>query len=382
MTEPARSALAWTLAALPIIGHLYHFVLVVNVTSGFGLRESTLDRIRLAALAVLCASAAWFGWKTLHAPWWNWHWLPFSYAALCLFNGLVLGPLGSLRIALRRNPPGIASRSVLAHATDQAPRQDFVGTGSNAMLFKIRGNESLSLQSVEWVIPFQGLPHALNGLRILQVSDLHFSHAYRRAYFDWVVERCLEHPADLVLVSGDIVEDDASLAWIEPVLGRLQGRFGKFAILGNHDYMHEPARVEVALSQAGYHVIEGRWAPIEINGVPLAIGGTSAPWGPLFHREEIPPADFRILLSHVPDLFPRATRWGIDFMLAGHNHGGQIRFPLVGPIFMPSRYSRRFDQGFFRSGRTLMYVSRGIGGKHPVRLGCPPEISWFTLQSV
>ena len=54
-------------------------------------------------------------------------------------------------------------------------------------------------------------------------------------------------------------------------------------------------------------------------------------------------------------------------MLSGHNHGGQIRLPFVGPVFMPSRYSRRFDRGFFRQNGTLLYVNEGVGGKHPVR---------------
>jgi predicted MPP superfamily phosphohydrolase len=68
-------------------------------------------------------------------------------------------------------------------------------------------------------------------------------------------------------------------------------------------------------------------------------------------------------------------------MLSGHNHGGQIRLPLVGPVFMPSRYSRRFDRRFFRENQTLMYVSEGISGAHPVRYGCPPEITRFVLRA-
>ncbi len=95
----------------------------------------------------------------------------------------------------------------------------------------------------------------------------------------------------------------------------------------------------------------------------------------------IPPADFRILLSHSPDRFYRAARWGIDLMFSGHNHGGQIRLPLVGAVFMPSIYSRRFDRGFFRRGRTLMYVNEGVAGKHPVRYGCLPEITRFVLRT-
>ena len=87
------------------------------------------------------------------------------------------------------------------------------------------------------------------------------------------------------------------------------------------------------------------------------------------------------LLSHSPDQYPRAVRGGIDLVLSGHNHGGQIRFPVLGPVFMPSLYSRHFDRGFFRSGRTLMHVSQGVAGKHPVRYGCLPEISRLVLRA-
>jgi predicted MPP superfamily phosphohydrolase len=94
----------------------------------------------------------------------------------------------------------------------------------------------------------------------------------------------------------------------------------------------------------------------------------------------MPDADTRILLSHTPDLLATAAAWDIDLMLSGHNHGGQIRLPVVGPILMPSRFSRRFEQGFYRLDRTLLYVGRGIGAKHPIRYGCMPEIARITLR--
>jgi predicted MPP superfamily phosphohydrolase len=94
----------------------------------------------------------------------------------------------------------------------------------------------------------------------------------------------------------------------------------------------------------------------------------------------MPAADFRLVLSHSPDLFYQAASWGTDLMLSGHNHGGQIRFPFLGAVFMPSRYSRRFDRGFFRRGNMLLYVNEGIAGRHPVRYGCPPEVTRFVLR--
>jgi hypothetical protein len=87
------------------------------------------------------------------------------------------------------------------------------------------------------------------------------------------------------------------------------------------------------------------------------------------------------LLSHSPDQFYWAERAGFDLMVSGHNHGGQIRLPFVGAVFMPSVYSRRFDRGFFRKKGLTMHISEGIAGQHPVRYGCLPEISRLVLRS-
>lgn len=186
---------------------------------------------------------------------------------------------------------------------------------------------------------------------------------------------------DLILVTGDLVEDDDAIPWIEPVLGPLEARMGKFAVLGNHDQEHQPGDVMRELTRAGFVVLEGRWVTIVAGEGIIAIGGSSAPWGPAIDPRTMPPAQLRVLLSHTPDLFYKARDWGVDLMFAGHNHGGQIRLPWVGPVFVPSLYSRRFDRGFFRDKQTLLYVNEGIAGMHPVRYGCPPEISRFVLRT-
>jgi predicted MPP superfamily phosphohydrolase len=94
------------------------------------------------------------------------------------------------------------------------------------------------------------------------------------------------------------------------------------------------------------------------------------------------PADaFRLLLSHTPDNIQWARRHKIDLMLAGHNHGGQIRLPLFGPVYSPSVYGAHYASGAFWESPTLMYVSRGISGKVPLRWNCLPELSRLTLRS-
>jgi len=217
----------------------------------------------------------------------------------------------------------------------------------------------------------------------VQITDTHFTHCYRREFFEIIADEAARWEADLVAFTGDLLDDPTTFDWVEPVFSKLRGRLGQYAILGNHDHRLRPGRARRTLRKAGFADLEGRWERIEIEGATLALGGTSAPWGPSLDYASAADADFRILLSHSPDQFPRAASNGVELVLAGHNHGGQIRLPIFGPILMPSRYSRHFDRGFFRGGPTpsLLYVSQGLAGKHPIRYGCSPEITRFTLRA-
>ena len=93
---------------------------------------------------------------------------------------------------------------------------------------------------------------------------------------------------------------------------------------------------------------------------------------------------FTLLLYHSPDLMPQAACSGVDLFLAGHTHGGQIRFPLVGAVVTSSRYWKRYEMGLYAEGNTQLYVSRGIGmeglGAPRARFFCPPEIALFELR--
>jgi len=368
------------LAIPAALGHLYLFVLMINISSGLGFPEPHMDRVRALLFAGLWTSSAFLLWKHVHDPWWNWSWLFCSYALLCVVSATLVWPITSLRIAWRRQPDGIAGSSQTLDLARPDGTAALIGPGRRSWLLRLPRNQSFSLRLRDWDVAVPDLPEPLDGLHIVQISDLHFAPCFERRYFEAVVDACRDWRTDLVVITGDLVDHEDAVAWIEPILGPLEARLGKFAILGNHDESHQPRIIVDELGRAGFETLEGRWTTIDVDGTVLAIGGTSAPWGPAFERRDVPPADFRLLLSHSPDQFYRAQSWGVDLMLSGHNHGGQIRLPLVGPVFMPSRYSRRFDRGFFRRGQTLMYVSEGVAGKHPVRYGCPPEITRFVLH--
>jgi uncharacterized protein len=365
------------------LGHLYHVVLAINIASGLGYREKQMSRARLWIVAGFCISSALLLWGHVQSPWWTWAWTFRSYAGLCTISGLLIWPLSTLFLALRRQPEGISRDATVRELdlTHPGGRDQLIGEGLGAWLLRLPGNECFRLCLRDWNVSIPGLPGPLDGLRIVQLTDLHLGPCFQPAYFERVIAACREWDADLLVLTGDLVEDDEVIAWIEPLLAPLEARLGKVAILGNHDEDHQPPAIVEALARAGFDTLEGRWTTLEDEGTTIAIGGTSAPWGPDVDPAVMPPADFRILLSHSPDRFYRAVKWGVDLMLSGHNHGGQIRLPLIGAVFMPSVYSRRFDRGFFRRRGTLMYASAGIAGMHPVRYRCPPEVTRFVLRA-
>jgi predicted MPP superfamily phosphohydrolase len=361
-----------------VIGEIACAAFAINVVHGFAWKVRWHEKATLAFLAACGLGSLELVRRYGFAPVGEWPAPLLVFAAVCGFVALVAVPAATLVRGLRRTPRGVSlddHRGVLG----VGDRESFIGRGTFGWMLRLPRNESLDLTFHEWSVECPGLPRELDGLTILHLTDLHFSHAYDRRYFEAVFEAAAAQPADLVFITGDLVDDPECIEWITPLLARLAGPLGRFAILGNHDHFHDTERIADAATTAGYTVLDGDVATVDVDGRRLAIGGTCAPWGPAIADGSIPAADFSILLSHTPDLAYKAAAQGWDLMLTGHNHGGQIRLPVVGPVLMPSRFSRRFDRGFFRIDATLMYVGQGIGAKHPIRYGCIPEISRFTL---
>jgi predicted MPP superfamily phosphohydrolase len=374
-------SLTWLADALALVGHGSVVIWMMNVTDGMGYdRPGYRFWPRIGLLGLVAVGLALIGAMLLGWP--GWAWPLRAYACVCVVLAAVIIPGLAVVRGLRRKPGGISGRSETLDFARLDGLDSLVGPGKRAWMFRLPGNQALQLDVRCWDLHVPGLPEALDGLAITHLTDLHFSPTYSRRYFDRVIDQVAGWDADLVLFTGDLADHDSAIDWVVPVLGRLEGRFGQFSILGNHDRRHHPARLRRSLKAAGFTDLEGTWQTLEVRGKALALGGSSFPWGRMPTSRWPVDADFRLLLSHSPDLFPWAASREIDLILAGHNHGGQVRLPLLGPILMPSRFGRRYDRGFFAAGQARMYVSQGIGAKDPLRFGgCRPEIARIILRA-
>ncbi len=252
----------------------------------------------------------------------------------------------------------------------------------------LRGRYEFGIQEVPVRIP--GLPRALDGYTIGQVSDLHVGtflseHALRQGLGELARVK-----ADMVVVTGDMVDfDPRYIPAMVRALGGIRARDGVYSILGNHDYYTGAAAVTAALRQGGVDVLvnQGRLVRPK-DGGGFALLGVDDLWGahtggpgPRLDRalSAVPEDRPRVLLSHQPrsvDLW--AGR--VALQLSGHTHGGQIN-PGFRPADMLMKYvAGRYDVPSLGASSTTLYVNRGFGvAGPPVRVGAPPEITKIIL---
>lgn len=231
-----------------------------------------------------------------------------------------------------------------------------------------------------------GLPLNLDGLRLVQLSDLHVGSAMPRWFLQHVMETTKALEPDLIVLTGDYVHtrpDDVSE--ITSLLQRLRASSGIFAVLGNHDYaVNYPGEegipgvedlVIAALERAEVKVLRNQWEPIGGGAHPLALLGIDEL---LSNRARISPLETmpknlpRLVLCHNPDIVPFLSDQSFDVLLCGHTHGGQVRIPPFPPPFTSTR-DRRFWGGLYPVGRGQVFVSRGIGYTWRARLAARPE---------
>ena len=226
----------------------------------------------------------------------------------------------------------------------------------------------------------------LEGLKIVQLSDLHFTGCVLPDYFQVVVERANQFQPDLVFITGDLIDNKRCLGWLDSVFSQLVSRCGVYYVLGNHDRrIEDEVLLREKLKAAGLiSAADGTWHDIRIGQALVRIGGNEMPWYPqaaqLQPDRRLERADLKLLLSHSPDQIGWAQQYGFDYVFAGHTHGGQIRLPLIGPIVSPSRYGVKYSAGTFQFGDTVMHVSRGVSSDEPIRILCPPELTLVTLR--
>jgi predicted MPP superfamily phosphohydrolase len=292
-----------------------------------------------------------------------------------------------------------ARRAVFRYATYLAGGLPLLAAAYGATA----GRRRYRVVTVEVLI--SGLPPSLEGLRIVHLSDLHIGDFTPRAAIRRAVDRANTVKPDLAVLTGDLITGERDpLEDCIAELSRLQAPLGVWGCHGNHErWAGVEARAQALFQRHGMHLlrqqaVELSWRGGAINLIGVDDQRAREPSSLLRGVERLVRRDIpNILLSHNPDTFPRAAALGIELSLAGHTHGGQIRFALGGRQWSPASLVTPFVAGLYRlplgsEGRgdgvtshprtsAFLYVNRGLGTFGlPVRLGMPPEITVLTLR--
>ena len=227
---------------------------------------------------------------------------------------------------------------------------------------------------------------------------------------------------DLLCVTGDVCEKVRDIPLLVNLLNAVKPRLGTFIVLGNHEH-NAPAPVHMrsrhehgwgrllgamiaplaprlrsdgeeeghamaeALTAAGFTVLHNEGRRVQLDGTSLWIAGCDSAWAghadmqAAMHGRR--PGEACLALIHEPDLAFEAHEHGADLILAGHTHGGQVRFPLVGaPYTLRTDPRIAIAAGFQRIEAALLHITAGLGHTIPLRFRCPPEVVWLDCQSI
>ncbi len=246
-------------------------------------------------------------------------------------------------------------------------------------------NQDVELTAYDVGVP--GLPPELDGLRVVQLSDIHRSIMVPDSLIEQAVGKANSTHADIALLTGDLVSRGRHNA--EPcakMLSKLDTRLGIYAVLGNHDQWTNAKAVTTALSSRGIEVLRNKHCEpakgLYLVGTDFVGVSGLKPGHPYVRKafKRVPEDVCYLMVSHTP----RAVicfKGKRGLLITGHTHGGQVQIPHIRRNRLPGLMGWKYIQGWYREGDILMYVNRGVGMVNPaVRFRCPPEVTLYVLH--
>jgi predicted MPP superfamily phosphohydrolase len=244
----------------------------------------------------------------------------------------------------------------------------------------------------EQTIQIDNWPQQLDGLRVAVLSDIHADNWFvDDKKLRTIVERTNQLQPELIVILGDYMSSNGRVTRrVDPehfsvILKDLHAPLGIYSVLGNHDWWYSGIQVRRGLEKNGIQVLENEVIHFDVRGTQLWLAGLADLWT---RRQAIadtiamvPEGAPVIALTHNPDIFPDLPQ-RVPLLLAGHTHGGQVRFPLIGSVVESSDFGDRYVRGNIFENNHHLFVTTGIGTSIvPVRFGVPPEIVLLTIKA-
>ena len=254
---------------------------------------------------------------------------------------------------------------------------------------------TMGLTTKEYVIMDKNVPDNFDGLKIVHFSDLHYNRAISLNKVKSIVNEINDINPDIVVFTGDLIDRDAIISdndydELANVLGNIKSKYGKYAVIGNHDYEKDKDGVIKVFHKADFKYLENSYEIIyNKENEKIFIGGL----GNVTHNQEDiskmmeyfkgegNKIDYKIILVHEPDIADNIVKdYKVNLILAGHSHNGQIRLPIIGAIYKPP-YAKNYYDNYYNLDGTNLYISSGIGvSTVNYRLFNHPSINFYRIN--
>ena len=254
---------------------------------------------------------------------------------------------------------------------------------------------TMGLTTKEYVIMDKDVPDNFDGLKIVHFSDLHYNRAISLNKVKSIVNEINDINPDIVVFTGDLIDRDAIISdndydELANILGNIKSKYGKYAVIGNHDYEKDKDGVIKVFHKADFKYLENSYEIIyNKENEKIFIGGL----GNVTHNQEDiskmmeyfndegNKIDYKIILVHEPDIADNIVKdYKVNLILAGHSHNGQIRLPIIGAIYKPP-YAKNYYDNYYNLDGTNLYISSGIGvSTINYRLFNHPSINFYRIN--
>ena len=323
----------------------------------------------------------------------SWLRVPSRFGAYLAAFALAYLLVATVAVVVRAGVNGILRRFPAAAEPGRRKLLRAAGNAAIAAPVAVLGYgtfiERFDLHVRELDVPLAGLAPDLDGVRILQISDIHRGAFLSDRELCKVIDASLGLHPHLAVITGDLIS-----TWGDPLdscirqLARVKADAGVFGCMGNHErYADASDHAERAAARLGIRFLRSTAQPLRFGASTLNLAGVDyQPKSEKPHYLEgaerlVQPGACNVLLSHNPDVFPVAARQGYNLLLAGHTHGGQVQVEILDASLNPARFFTPYVYGVYRTGTAAAYVTRGVGSIGlPTRVGAPPEIVVLRLR--
>lgn len=252
---------------------------------------------------------------------------------------------------------------------------------------------TMGLITKEYTIYNSDLPNGFDGIKIVHFSDIHYNRSITSSKVDKIIDEINLINADIVVFTGDLIDKDVKLTsvdydYLTEAFSKISANYGKYAILGNHDYSDMDKVIKV-FNDSQFKYLENSYDIIyNEDNEKIFVGGIG---NVSYNLDDVDATmeyfnsnndtDYRIMLVHEPDITDTIVdNYNVSLILAGHSHNGQIRLPVIGAVYTPPHAKKYYDE-YYSVSETDLYISSGIGvSTVNYRLFNRPSINFYRVN--